>query len=142
MQKLRMSIPVALMLMVVMAFTTFGQLRKKINYTINVPYQLRMGDYLIPEGKYVLYQIHDTNLNLFALYPEDMTNEPIAMIHTTRIDYQGSDYPQETKILLNIDESSRYAHPIIRGWNIPGFDGWEVISVVAKKDNRMLTRVR
>ncbi|HXG95343.1 MAG TPA: hypothetical protein VNN73_23610 [Blastocatellia bacterium] len=118
-----------------------GPLQKRVNYTINVPYALRMGDYLLQPGKYVLYQISQNDLNLFALYRNDMTHSPIAMIRTTRIEYNGADYPEKTRIMLDIDESSSDVHPVLRGWNIPGMDGWEIIGVVSK-DNHILTRVK
>jgi hypothetical protein len=123
-----------------MAFAQ-GPLQKRINYTINVDYSVRMGDYLLPPGQYVLYEISANDPNLFALYREDMTHSPIAMIRTTRIDYSGSRYPGKTRMLLDIDESSSDLHPVIQGWNIPGEDGWQIISVVAK-DKHVMTRVR
>ena len=109
-----------------------GPLHKQVNYTINVPYALRKANYLLPPGNYILYQISANDLNLFALYQGDMMHSPIAMIRTTRIYYQATGYPDETHILLAYDESSPDAHPIIRGWNIPGDDGWEIIAVVPK----------
>jgi hypothetical protein len=118
-----------------------GPLQKRINYTINVPYALRMGDYMLPPGSYVLYQISANDLNLFALYKGDMTRSPVAMIRTTRIEYHGQDYPSDTKLILNIDETSSTANPVLRGWNIPGNDGWEIISVVAK-NRGVMTRIR
>ncbi|HKP85491.1 MAG TPA: hypothetical protein VJZ26_05310 [Blastocatellia bacterium] len=118
-----------------------GPLHKRVNYTINVDYALRMGDYVVPPGQYVLYQINVLDPNLFALYREDMTHSPIAMIRTTRIEYHGNRYPSKTKVLLDIDESSSDLHPVIKGWTIPGEDGWEIISVVAK-DNGVMTRIK
>jgi hypothetical protein len=118
-----------------------GPLHKRVNYTINVSHALQMGDYLLPSGKYVLYQVDQNNTNLFALYQGDMTNSPVAMIMTTRIEYRGGEYPEDTRLMFEIDESGRESHPVLRGWNIPGMDGWEIISVVAKKDG-VLTRVK
>lgn len=118
-----------------------GPIQKRVKYTINVSHALRMGDYMLPAGTYVLYQVSQNDLNLFALYQRDMTHSPIAMIRTARIEYQGSDYPEKTNIMLDIDESSADVHPVLRGWNIPGEDGWEIISVVPKND-RILTRVK
>jgi len=123
-----------------MAFAQ-GPLQKRINYTINVDYAVKMGNYLLPPGQYVLYEITANDPNLFALYREDMTHSPIAMIRTMRIDYSGSRYPGKTKIMLDIDESSSDLHPVIQGWNIPGEDGWQIISVVAK-DKNVMTRVK
>lgn len=102
---------------------------------------MKMGDYLMSPGRYVLYQINQNDLNLFALYRNDMTHSPIAMIRTTRIEYQGSEYPGKTNMILEIDESSSDLNPVIRGWNIPGEDGWEIISVVAK-DKTVMTRIK
>lgn len=118
-----------------------GPLQKKVNYTINVPHALRMGEYMLPPGRYVIYQISANDLNLFALYQHDMTRSPIAMIRTTRIEYDGQDHPGDTRLILNIDETSNVAHPVLRGWNIPGDDGWEIISVVAS-DRGVMTRIR
>lgn len=118
-----------------------GPINKRVNYSINVNYALRMGDYMLPAGEYVLYMINQNDLNLFALYRRDMKHPPIAMIRTSRIEYKTGEYPGKTRLLLNIDESSAEAHPVLRGWTIPGEDGWEIISVVAKK-NEALTRVK
>jgi hypothetical protein len=118
-----------------------GPVQKRINYTITVPFAVKMGGYVMPAGKYVLYQINGNDLNLFALYRNDMTHSPVAMIRTTRIDYQGQDYPSDTRIMVDIDESSGDTHPVLRGWNIPGDDGWEIISVVPKNRD-VLTRIR
>jgi hypothetical protein len=109
-----------------------GLLHKQIYYTINVPYALRKANYLLPPGNYILYQISQNDLNLFALYQGDMMHSPIAMIRTTRIIYHATGYPEETRMLISYDESSPDVHPIIRGWNIPGDDGWEIIGVVPK----------
>src|SRR5262245_45665644 len=82
--------------------TIFGQgpLQKRINFSINTPYALRMGEYMLPPGNYVLRQVLQNDLNLFALYPEDLTNEPIAMIRTVRIDYQAGRYPDDTMMFM------------------------------------------
>jgi len=122
-------------MMAAMMATAFAQgpIQKRIDFSINVPFALRMGDYILPAGKYVLYQISQNDLNLFALHPVDRTHSPIAMIRTTRIIYQGTDYPEKTELIINIDESSRDNHLVLEGWNIPGMDGWEIIGVVEKK---------
>jgi len=109
-----------------------GLLHKQIYYTINVPYALRKANYLLPPGKYILYQISQNDLNLFALYQGDMMHSPIAMIRTTRIIYQVTGYPEETRMLISYDEAGPDARPVLRGWNIPGDDGWEIIGVVPK----------
>lgn len=124
-----------MMFLAVAGAAGFGkeQSQKRIDFSINAPFALRMGDYLLPPGNYVLRQAIQNDLNLFALYPEDLTNEPIAMIRTARIDYQSSKYPDDTKLFVELDESSPDNHPVLQGWTIPGMDGWEVISVVEKK---------
>jgi hypothetical protein len=123
------------MILSVTAITIFGtgQMRKRVDFSINTPFALRMGDYLLPPGSYVLRQVIDNDSNLFALHPQDLTNEPIAMIRTTRIDYQSSKYPDDTKLFVEMDEVSPDNHPVLQGWTIPGLDGWEVIGVVEKK---------
>jgi hypothetical protein len=117
-----------------------GPIRKQVNYDINVPYEMRMANYLLPAGHYILKQMNDNDVNLFALYRGDMMHSPIAMIRTTRIDYAGR-YPEHTRMLVRIDESTDEAIPILRGWNIPGESGWEVIAVVPRH-NKELTRIR
>jgi hypothetical protein len=109
-----------------------GPLHKEVYYTINVPYSLRKANYMLPPGRYILYQINANDLNLFALYQGDMMHSPIAMVRTTRIYYAATGYPDETKMLMGTDESSAGAHPVIRGWNVPGDDGYEIIGVVSR----------
>lgn len=118
-----------------------GPMHKRVNYAINVNHALQMGNYMLPPGKYVLYQVDQNNTNLFALYAEDMTHSPVAMITTTRIEYKSGETPDDTRLLVDIDESSSDSRPVLRGWNIPGMDGWEIISVVAKKEG-VLTRIK
>lgn len=123
-----------------MAFAQ-GPLQKRVNYTINVPYKLRMGDYMLSPGRYVLYQISFDDPNQFALYAGDMRHSPVAMIRTTRIHYNATNFPSKTKMLLDVDESGDAAEPVIQGWTIPGEDGWQILSVVSKNDH-YLTRVK
>lgn len=143
MNMIRKSALLAVMVFTAMASVVFAQgpINKRINYTINVSHALRMGDYLLPPGRYVLYQVNQNDLNLFALYQDEMTHSPIAMIRTARIEYHATQYPEHTKMILDINETSGDAHPVLEGWNIPGEDGWEIISVVSKKDG-ILTRVK
>ena len=133
----------AILMIVAAASMAFAQgpMHKRINYTINVSHTMRMGDYLMSPGRYVLYQINQNDPTLFALYQNDTRHSPVAMIRTARIEYQSGDYPGKTSMILDIDESSSDLHPVIRGWNIPGEDGWEIISVVAKND-RVMTRIK
>jgi len=113
----------------------------RLNYTINVDYSLRMGKYILPAGKYVLHQVEERDLTLFALYKNDMTHSPIDMIQTSRIDYLSSEYPSKAGLIINMNESGPAAHPVLQGFNLPGLDGFEIIGVVAR-DNRVLTRVK
>jgi hypothetical protein len=143
MNAIRKSALLAVMVFTALASVAFAQgpIQKRVNYTINVSHALRMGDYLIPPGRYVLYQINANDLNLFALYQDEMTHSPIAMIRTTRVEYHANEYPDKTKMVLDIDETSGDAHPVLQGWTIPGEDGWQIISVVSKKEG-VLTRVK
>ena len=109
-----------------------GPLHKRVNFTVNVPFELKKGRTVLPPGDYVLYQINTDDPQLFALYPEDMTHSPVAMIRTTRIDYSGNRYPRKTRLLMDTDESWPQRYPVLEGWNIPGDDGWEVISTVTR----------
>jgi hypothetical protein len=120
-----------------------GPIQKRIDFNINVPYELQVGGYLLPAGDYVLRQVSANDLNLFALYPgKYMMHSPVAMIRTVRIDYYASGhYPEHTNIQLSIDESGNAATPVLRGWTIPGEDGWQVISVVPRHKS-VLARVR
>ena len=109
-----------------------GPLHKRVNFTISVPFELKKGKAVLPPGNYVLYQINATNPNLFALYSEDMTHSPIAMIQTTRIDYNGGRYPSHTRLLMDTEESWPQKYPMLEGFNIPGEDGWALISSVTR----------
>jgi hypothetical protein len=140
---LRKCVVAAIVVMAASARMSLGQgpLHKQVNFDINVAYSLRMGHYLLPAGHYILYQINANDLNLFALYLNVMTHPPIAMIRTVRIDYAVTGWPEKTRMLLSIDESSPDQHPVILGWNIPGDDGWQIISVVPK-NNSVLARTK
>src|SRR5215831_2798983 len=126
----------AVLIATAMVSTAFAQgpIQKRIDFNINVPYEVQMGGYLLPAGDYVLRQVSANDLNLFALYPgRHMMHSPVAMIRTTRIDYYASGrWPEHTNIKLNIDEGSSEATPVLRGWNIPGDDGWQVVAVVPR----------
>lgn len=129
-------------ILIVTAMTIFGQgpLQKRVDFSINTPFAIRMGDYLLPPGNYVLRQVTENDLNLFALHPGDLTHEPIAMIRTARVDFQSGKYPEHTKLFVEMDEASPANEPVLQGWVIPGMDGWEVIGVVEKKKGA-LTRL-
>jgi hypothetical protein len=117
-----------------------GPLHTKIHYTINVPHELAFCDYLLPPGRYELYQVNTTDLNLFALYPEDMTHSPLALIRTKRQTFKAGIPPEATKIRLEFDETSPGARPVLRGWTVPGDEGWEIVSVDAK--DKKLVRIK
>lgn len=130
-----------MMVMALMTIFVYGQLQKRVDFSISAPFALRMGEYILPPGNYVLRQVLHNDLNLFALHPGDLTQEPIAMIRTTRIDFQSTNnYPDDTRLFIELDEASQDSHPVVQGWTIPGMDGWEVISVVEKKSG-MLKKV-
>jgi hypothetical protein len=113
-----------------------GPLQEKVHYTISVPHAIAVGGYLLPPGRYVLYQTNTTDLNLFALYRNDLTGSPIALIRTTRVQPRsGGDFPKDAKIRLDFDEDSADARPVLRGWTVPGDDGYEVIAVDAEDDD-------
>ena len=134
MLKLRMFVLGAILLVsaAVIPALAQGPIHKRIDFTINVPFELRKGKTVLPPGSYVLYQINATDPSLFALYPRDMTHSPIAMIHTTRIDYSVGHYPSHTRLLMDTEESWPQKYPVLNGFNIPGEDGWEVISAVTR----------
>jgi hypothetical protein len=107
-------------------------LQKRINFTINVPFEMKKANIVLPPGNYVLFQINTTDPHLFGLYRDDLTHSPIAMIRTVRID-NSTRWPQKTKMLMDIDESSVQNYAVLEGWNVPGEDGFEVISVVSRR---------
>ena len=118
-----------------------GPMQQKIHYTINVSHELKLGEYLLPAGRYELYQVNTTDLNLFALYPENTTHSPLALIRTTRRAVpSGAPPADETTIRLDFDETTATATPVLRGWTVPGEDGWEIIAVDGK--DRKLVRIR
>ena len=132
--KLRMFALAAILMMgaTVIPAVAQGPSHKRVNFTINVPFELNKAHVVLPPGNYVLYQISTNDPQLFALYQEDMTHSPIAMIRTVRIDYSGSRYPSKTRLLMDTDESWPQKYPVLEGFNIPGDDGWEVIGCVAR----------
>ncbi len=129
-------------LVIAFAITTYAQgpMLKQVNFSINTPYALQVGEYLLPAGNYVLHQVLQNDPNLFALHPQDLSKEPIAMIRTVRVSFPPASLPEDTKIFVEIDEGTPNAHPVVQGWTIPGSDGWEVIGVVEKKKG-LLTKL-
>ena len=118
-----------------------GPLQQKVHYTINVPHEIQFGGYLLPPGRYELYQVNVTDLNLFGLYRENNSHSPLALIRTTRRDFTTTNEPPgETTIRLEYDEDSSAARPVLRGWTVPGEDGWEIIAVDGKDEK--LVRIK
>ena len=117
-----------------------GNLRERVHYEINVSHELKLGEYVLPAGRYVLQQTSPTDQNLFALYRGDDTHSPLALIRTTRVDYQPGEYPQGTTVRLDVDETTDAARPVLRGWTVPGQDGWQIIAVDGKDSK--LTRAK
>ncbi|HZS45132.1 MAG TPA: hypothetical protein VFC63_08525 [Blastocatellia bacterium] len=114
-----------------------------MHFSINVPYKLRMGDYMLPAGKYDIIQAFKDDANLYYLHPVDLTHAPIAVIRTARIRNNGSinPTPESSEMLVRMrEDTSGNAIPVIRGWTFPGEDGWQIISVTPKK-NSPLVRV-
>src|SRR5512138_402724 len=109
-----------------------GPLRKRVNFTISAPYELKKSDIVLSPGNYVLYQFSDNAPHLFALYRDNMRHSPIAMITTVRIDYGPNRYPSRATMLMEIDETSSSGNRVLEGWNIPGEDGWQAISSVTR----------
>jgi hypothetical protein len=140
---LKKSAVAGLVLLTVVIGTAFGQgpLNKRVNFDINVAFAVRMGDYLLPPGHYVIYQIDDNNLNMFYLFKDDMRHSPIATIKTTRKEHVWNN-PEKTEMRLKIEETrDQGTVPVLHGWDVPGDDGWTIIGVVPKKDS-MLTKIQ
>ena len=117
-------------------------LKNQVDFTVSADYRLSMQGYVLPAGNYILYQVNNNNPSVFALYQSDMTNSPIAMVQTTRVDYNAR-WPQKTKMHWVIDEAFSGAIPMITGWQVAGMDGWEILSVVPKgRGITLLTRAR
>src|SRR5437867_3733788 len=111
-----------------------GPLQKRINFTINVPFELKTANIVLPPGNYVLYQIEAQNPNMFALYKDNMRHSPLAMISTVRINYSSGRHPGKTRLLMDTNEASPDATAVLEGWNIPGEDGWATITAVSRRD--------
>lgn len=123
------------------AGTSFAQgpLHKRINYNIDAPFELKNSNVVMPAGDYVIYQISAENPNLFGIYRNDLRDVPVAIVHTVRIDYQAKGYPQNTRILLSKDNEDLRSRdiPVVKGFHINGYDGWEIVGVVTNRDQIM-----
>jgi hypothetical protein len=137
MKTLKNSAMAAMFIMVaatVMSVYAQGPMQKQVIFTINAPFEMHKSGVVLPAGKYVLYQVSQQDLNLFALYKEDLTHSPLALVRTARIDYRTNEYPDDTRMLINTDEEANENVPVINGWTIPGMDGWEIIATVPDRD--------
>jgi hypothetical protein len=126
--------------------TSFAQgLHKKVYFSINVPYRLQMGDYILRPGTYTLRQVSPNDVNLFFMFEgRDRRGTPIAAIRTVRVDrsVHGS-YPDDAQVQWKIDESSVPGKDaVITGWDIPGEDGWEIISVRLRRSSPAIVAMR
>ena len=119
-----------------------GPIQKTVHFNVNVPYTIRKARYTLPAGNYILRQVSANDRKLFALYRGNMMHSPIAMITTVPIYHVWPFADNDTKMIYRIDEQSEDAHPIIRGWNVAGDDGWEIIGIVPNRELRAETRSR
>jgi len=111
-----------------------------VHYGINVQYKMRVGDYMLPPGNYVLSQVFQSDPNLYYLHPVNLTHEPIAAIRTARVSFNGRIHqPGGTQIWVdNDEESSSNSIPVLKGWAMGGEDGWEIISVTPSKHSTLV----
>lgn len=109
-----------------------GPSHDRVNFTINVPFELKKSDIVLQPGNYVLFRIDANNPNLFALYRDNTRHSPIAMITTARIEHSPTRIPSKTRLMMETDESSPENYAVLQGWTIPGKDGWEMISTVTR----------
>ena len=142
-KSLKSTTTVLVLLVVATAATAFAQgpVQKEVVLTVNVPYQLRMGDYRLSAGTYTIYQVSQNDPNLFYLFRGVMrTHSPIASIRTARVEHSMGSYHGKTPMRWQLDEeSSTPSVPVVTGWDIPGEDGWEIISVVVKRSDPAIT---
>jgi len=120
-----------------------GPMQARINFSTSAPFELRGTNVVLPAGHYVLYQIDSRDRQLFALYHEDMTHSPVAMIRTVRIYHDLATLPGKTNMIMDIDEASSQNLAVLEGWNVPGDYGWKVIAVTPSKhllNSRLYTR--
>jgi hypothetical protein len=135
-------IAAALIFMAIPAMKVSAEpLRKEVYFTINVPFELRKSGVMLDEGKYILYQVSQNDLNLFWLYKEDKMHSPIGVVRTTRIDFSSRRYPEETMMLLDSDVERDQTIPVITGWTIPGLDGWEIIGAKLDPDRAHMQHI-
>jgi hypothetical protein len=125
------------------AVSSLGQVpsRTIVHFTISVPTAVTIGNYVLAPGTYVLYQDSQAR-ELFALYPGSLAKEPIAQILTTRTPYWAVRNNRQTRIELKMVESRSGLMPVVKGFNVPWADRWDIVSVVAKRDSGYMTRIK
>jgi hypothetical protein len=128
----RFALVAVVLLAVAVPILAQGPLQKRIDFTINSPFELKKSGLVLPAGNYVLFEIDAKEPHLFALYRDDMTHRPIAMIWTMRTNNMVR-WPTKTRIIMETDESSSQNYPLIEGWTVSGEDGWQVISAVTSR---------
>jgi hypothetical protein len=109
----------------------------RLYFNSSTPFDLKSGQFRLPAGKYILYQMIPHDPTLFALYQEDQARPPVAMIRAQLIDYGPYISPQKTQIILAVDETAR---PAMTGWTVRGHDEWRIISVVEEKGSWIIGR--
>ena len=122
-------------LMVVSLGTAVAQVshpQEKIHLFATTPFELKGTDMVFPAGEYVLFQIKPNDRYEFALYQEDMTHAPVAIIRAVRVYYDLGRLPDKAKMIMDVDESSPQNYPQLEGWTVPGNYGWRVISVTPR----------
>jgi len=133
----------SVVLVIASTAASFGQVptRTLIHFTISVPVAVTIGNYLLAPGTYVLYQ--DSQVpDRFALYRDNLTKAPIAQITTTQTPYWAVRNDRQTRIELRMAETPAGVRPVVKGFNVPFADRWNIVSVVAKRDSAYITRIR
>jgi len=103
--------------------------RKLVHFTVHASQEVKMGDVILSEGKYILAQVMDSDANLFNLYQDDLTRSPMAVVRTVRMEYPSSGTPERSSFFF-CDKEPRQ----LTGWTITGTGGWQIVSVFQKKD--------
>lgn len=74
--------------------------------------------------------MNSNNNSLVFLYRGELTKPPIAVVNTVTVG--GSESPDIASVVWRIEEGDPRLLPVIAGWHIPGYTGWEIIGVVPK----------
>ena len=124
----------ALVFLMGISFVAAAQVpqQEKIHFSVATPFELKGTDIVLPAGNYLLFQVAPNDRSLFALYQDDMTHSPLAMIRTVRIYYSLGRLPGKAKMLMETDEASAQNYPVLEGWNTPGDYGWRVIEITPR----------